>query len=228
MIVIRSAPLRKTLRFAVPFALIPAVIAAGALLPAERRYAAVSLAVTVLALLLFAAGFESERIGSRRLILASVMTALAVAGRFIPVLKPVAALTALSGMYLGGEAGFLVGAMTAVLSDFSFGQGPWTPFQMFAWGMVGFAAGFLAAPLKKSRPLLLVFGALSGVWYSMFMDLWTVLSYSGTWSGALYLAAVGTAVPETVQYAVSNVLFLQLFAGPFGEKLERIRVKYGV
>ena len=228
MIVIRSGPLRRTLRIAVPFALIPAVIAAGALIPSERRYAAVSLAVTVLALLLFAAGFETERIGSRRLILASVMTALAVAGRFLPVLKPVAALTTLSGMYLGGEAGFLVGAMTAVISDFSFGQGPWTPFQMFAWGMVGLAAGFLAAPLKKNRPLLLAYGVLSGVWYSLFMDVWTVLSYQGTWSWALYFAAAGTAVPETIRYAASNVLFLQLFAGPFGEKLERIRLKYGV
>jgi energy-coupling factor transporter ATP-binding protein EcfA2 len=81
MIVIRSAPLRKTLRFAVPFALIPAVIAAG--VAVFRRSGAtpfVSLAVTVLALLLFAAGFEKERTGSRRLILAAVMTALAVAG----------------------------------------------------------------------------------------------------------------------------------------------------
>lgn len=228
MITIRNKTARKVMRTVVPFVCIPGVIALGVLVPGERRYAFISLIVVILALVLFLAGFEKERTGARRLILAAVMTALAVAGRFIPFLKPVAALTALSGIYLGGSTGFLVGALTAVISDFSFGQGPWTPFQMFAWGMVGLAAGFFAEPLKKNRFLLLGFGVLAGVWYSLFMDIWTVLSYNGAWSGELYLAALAAAVPEMILYAASNVLFLQLFAKPFGEKLERIRLKYGV
>ena len=79
------------------------------------------------------------------------MVALSVTGRFIPFFKPVTALTVLTAVYLGGEAGFLCGALSAVISNFWFGQGPWTPFQMLAWGMIGLFAGLLASPLKRSR-----------------------------------------------------------------------------
>ena len=62
----------------------------------------------------------------------------------------------------------------------------------------------------------------------MIMDVWTVLWYGQGFSLPLYLAALGTALPHTTLYAVSNVIYLALFARPFGEKLERLRVKYGV
>ena len=143
-------------------------------------------------------------------------------------MKPVAALTIISALYLGGEAGFLTGALTALISNFYFGQGPWTPFQMMAWGLVGLIAGLLAAPLRRSRALLLIYGLLSGVGYSMIMDVWTVLWYGQGFNMSLYLAALVTALPHTALYAASNVIYLALFARPFGEKLERLRVKYGV
>ena len=128
MIVIRSARARRILRYLIPFFIIPALIAAGVFLLHERRYALIALLMVLCALILFATGFERKRTGRRRMVLVSVLTALSVAGRFIPLLKPVAAMTILSGVYLGGEAGFLVGALSAVISNFYFGQGPWTPF----------------------------------------------------------------------------------------------------
>lgn len=228
MIVIKNGTLRKALKIILPAFLIPAAIVVGVLIPGEKQYAFVSLAVTVLALLLFIAGFEKKRTGTYRLILVAVMVALSVAGRFIPFFKPVTALTIIAAMYLGGESGFLVGALSAVISNFYFGQGPWTPFQMFAWGMIGLIAGFLASPLKKSRVFLLVYGLVSGVAYSFIVDIWTVLWYNGTFSGTLYLSALATAIPYTALYSVSNIIFLWLFAKPFGEKLERIKIKYGV
>ena len=153
MIVIKSARLRKALRLLIPFALMPALIALGIVAFRQKRYALVSLMASLLAFLLFAAGFEKKRTGSRRLIIVSIMVALSVAGRFIPVLKPVSALTTLCGMYLGGEAGYLCGALSAVISNFYFGQGPWTPFQMQALGLIGFAAGALHTPIQKNRLL---------------------------------------------------------------------------
>ena len=215
MIVIRSARARRILRYLIPFFIIPALIAAGVFLLHERRYALIALLMVLCALILFATGFERKRTGRRRMVLVSVLTALSVAGRFIPLLKPVAAMTILSGVYLGGEAGFLVGALSAVISNFYFGQGPWTPFQMFAWGLIGLIAGYLSRPMQKSRGLFI-------------MDIWTVLWYNGTFNVGLYGAALLSAIPHTIAYMVSNLLFLALFAKPFGEKLGRIRLKYDI
>ena len=228
MIVIKSARVRRALRLLIPFALMPALIALGIVAFRQKRYALVSLMASLLAFVLFAAGFEKKRTGSRRLIIVSIMVALSVAGRFLPVLKPVSALTTLCGMYLGGEAGYLCGALSAVISNFYFGQGPWTPFQMQALGLIGFFAGALHAPLQRSKLLLLLYGILSGIAYSFMMDVWTVLWYNGHFAFSLYLAALASALPYTISYCSANVIFLMLFARPFGEKLARVRLKYGV
>lgn len=228
MIVIKHAKLRKLLRVLVPALLIPLVIVGGLLLFDEKQYAFGIMAVTALSVLFFLCGFEKKKIGTRRLILVCVMTALSVVGRFIPFFKPVTAFSMITGMYLGGEAGFLVGAMAAVISNFYFGQGPWTPFQMFTWGMTGLLSGILAVPLKKSKPFLLVMGVLAGFFYSALMDVWTVLWAGGEPSLSAYLAALLTALPHTALYSVSNFIFLFFCAKPFGEKLERVKIKYGV
>ena len=228
MIFIRNENLRRFLRVAIPYLAVPGLVLLGALVFDEKRHLIVSFGVAVLALLLFAAGFDRKQIGARRLVIVSVMTALSIVGRLIPVFKPIAALTILTAMYLGSESGFLVGAMSALVSNFYFGQGPWTPFQMLAWGLIGLVAGYLARPLKKSRAFLLIYGLLSGVFFSFVMDIWTVLWYNGTFSPALWVSAVAAAVPHTIMYSVSNILFLWFLAKPIGEKLERVRVKYGV
>ena len=231
LLLIRNAKLRRILGIVLPFVAIPAVVLCFALLSSGDNYALASLLVTLLALVLFSCGFERRKTGTRRMILVAVMTALSVVGRFvfmaIPGFKPITALAVIMAMYLGGEAGFLTGALSALISNFYFGQGPWTPFQMLSWGLLGLLAGFLARPLKRSRVLLSVYGIFAGVAYSFIMDVWTVLWYNGGFNPALYVAALGTALPYTVAYAVSNVIFLNLLARPFGEKLERVRVKYG-
>ncbi len=228
MLLIRKEKLRNAIKIAVPFIIIPAITIAGALVFDGKRHILIALAVAVLSLVLFAAGFEKKSTGTRRMVIVAVMTALCFAGRFIPFLKPVAALTVITGLYLGGESGFLVGSLSAVLSNFYFGQGPWTAFQMLAWGLIGLFAGMLSKPLLGNRILLLLYGALAGLGYSFFMDIWTVLWYNEGFSIKLYAAALVSAIPYTVSYAVSNVLFLYLLAPPFGEKLQRIKVKYGV
>ena len=228
MLLIKNKQLRNAIRIAVPFVLIPAITVIGALVFDEKKHIIISLAVAIFSLLLFAAGFEKKSTGTRRMVLVAVMTALCFAGRFIPFLKPVATLTIITALYLGGEAGFLVGALSAVLSNFYFGQGPWTAFQMMSWGLIGLFAGILSKPLLKSQILLILYGAAAGIAYSFIMDIWTVLWYNQGFDIKLYLAALVSAVPYTISYTVSNMLFLFLLAKPFGEKLQRIKVKYGV
>lgn len=99
---------------------------------------------------------------------------------------------------------------------------------MLAWGLIGLVAGILSDPLKRSRVFLLIYGAAAGLMYSFIMDIWTVLWYAEGFDIKLYIAALGTAIPYTASYVISNVLFLSLLAKPFGEKLQRIKNKYGV
>ena len=228
MIVIKNSTARNIIRAAVPFVIVPFLAVFGAVAFERKRHIIISLAIAFSALLLFAAGFEKRSTGTRRMVITSVMIALCFAGRFIPFLKPITALTIITGLYLGGEAGFLVGAMTAILSNFYFGQGPWTAFQMLAWGTIGLFAGILSDPLKKNRFLLILYGAIAGIAYSFIMDIWTVLWYAEGFSLKLYGAALVTAIPYTASYCISNILFLYALATPFGTKLERIKIKYGV
>ncbi len=211
---------------------IPLVILLGAVLLEDRQYGVISLCVALLAMLPFYLVFERRKTGSRKLTVIAVMTALSVAGRFVfaavPACKPVTAMVVLTAVYFGSEAGFLTGALTALISNFYFGQGPWTPFQMFAWGMLGLLAGLLHAPLAKSRWLLALYGLFAGALYSMVMDVWSVVWYSPAFSMQLYGAALVTALPHTLLYAASNAVFLWLLAKPLGRKMERVQKKFGI
>lgn len=228
MIVIKHAGVRKALKIIIPYIVLPALILLWGFVFDGENYLLISLTVAVLAILLFLTGFEKRIVGSRKMVIVAIMTALGIVGRFIPFFKPVTALSIITAIYIGGESGFLVGAMAALLSNFYFGQGPWTPFQMLGWGLIGLIAGYLSKPLKKSRLCLAIYALISGVAYSFIMDIWTVLWYSGGFDLKLYLSAIITALPHTLLYALSNFIFIWILARPFGEKLERIRVKYGV
>ena len=228
MIVIKNEGLKKALKILVPFVIIPLLAVIGSTAMAEKRHFIISFCAALFSLFLFAAGFENKNVGSRRMVIAAVMIALCVVGRFIPFFKPVTAVTVVAAVYLGKETGFLVGSLSALISNFYFGHGPWTPFQMLAWGLIGLIAGYLSAPLKKHRALLLIYGVIGGVIYSLVMDVWSVMWYDGGFNLSLYAASVLTAVPYTVLYSVSNFIFLFFLGKPFGDKLERIRIKYGL
>ena len=224
--------LRRIVAYGVFFLCIPLVVVLGTTVFRGKQYAFISLAVALLSCLPFFLSFERKQQSSARLILIAVLTALSVLGRMLfyalPGFKPVTAMVVITAMYLGGEAGFMTGALTAVISNFYFGQGPWTPFQMFTWGITGFLAGLLARQLKGSRVFLCVFGALSGVLFSLCMDVWTALWADGTFQISRYLAALVSSAHFTLIYAVSNVIFLLVLAKPIGKKLQRVLDKYGI
>lgn len=212
--------------------LIPLVAVLGAIIFKEKYYAFISVFVAVLALLPLFYSFNKKQNSSKELVIIAVMVALSAIGRFIfawlPGFKPVTAITIIAAIYLGREAGFAVGAMSAVISNFYFGQGPFTPFQMFSWGLIGFLAGVLSKPLQKNKVILCVFGGLAGVLYSTFMDVFTTLWADGGFNVSRYLASIISALPVTVEYVVSNIIFLLLLTKPIGLKLNRIKTKYGL
>lgn len=215
------------------FIIMPMVIYLGVTVLGDRKYYMVSIILVILACIPFFLRFESRKPQPREILTIAVMAAISVAGRCLfvvtPGIKPVTAITVITGISLGAEAGFLTGATTSLVSNFFFGQGPWTPFQMFTWGMIGFIAGLLGKTgiMKRKIPLAL-FGVFAGVLFSFGMDIWGAISTAGMFSSQAYIAAIATALPFTIIYAVSNVIFLLVLAKPIGEKLERLKQKYGI
>lgn len=228
----RMSRRKNFITFCILLVVIPMVVAGGVLVFREKYYAWLSLCVAVLTCIPLFYAFERKESSSAELTVLAVMIALSVAGRFIfawiPGFKPVTAITVIVAMYLGKEAGFVIGSLSAVVSNFYFGQGPWTPFQMFAWGLLGFIAGLISKPLRKNKVVLCIYGAVAGIMFSAVMDVWNVLWVNGTFETGKYMAALVTALPVTVEYAVSNIIFILLLAKPIGEKLERIKKKYGL
>ncbi len=225
---------KQWINYVILLLLIPISIWIGITMFDDRKYVFISFVIVLLTIIPFLLTFEKKDASIRYLVVIAVMTALSVVGRFlfaaIPGFKPVTAIVILTAAYFGAEAGFLVGALTALISNVYFGHGPWTPFQMFAWGMIGFITGlpYIRNMLINNKIILVLFGLFAGVFFSLLMDVWTVLSIDGLFNVKRYITVVGLSVPFMVTYAVSNVIFLLVTVKPIGDKLERIKTKYGI
>lgn len=219
--------------FVVIVMVLPILFYAGLQVLGDRKYYVLSLGIIVIAFIPFFVQLERKKPNARELVVIAVMSALSIAGRILfmmlPGFKPVTALTAITGFALGAEAGFLTGALTAFASNMYFGQGPWTPFQMMTWGLIGYIAGLLGqTTIMHKWWALLIFSIFAGIFFSMGMDLWSAMSATGLFDWAVFKAAIITALPFTAIYIVSNVLFLWVLYKPITEKLLRIKKKYGL
>lgn len=193
-----------------------------------------SIVVLVLSMLPLFAVFEAKSLTARNLTLTATLIALAVVGRaafyLIPQVKPIAAIVIASAVCLGSQRGYIIGAFSAFVSNFIFGQGIWTPFQMVALGTVGLLAGLVFQHLKVNRYTLSVVGFfLASFVYGIIVDMSTVLSVYGnniTLKGALSVYASGAVF--NLVFGVSTAVFLFLFGMPFITKIERISTKYAI
>ena len=179
--------------------------------------------------------FEGRKPQARELVIIAVICAVGVAGRavffMLPQFKPVMALAIIAGVAFGGETGFLVGAMTMLASNVLFSQGPWTPWQMFCMGIIGFLAGVLFRKgwLRRSRVSLCIFGALAAiVIYGGIMNPASALMWAPDLNGKILLTYYISGFPMDCIQAAATWLFLWFAAEPMLEKLDRIKVKYGV
>jgi hypothetical protein len=190
----------------------------------------------VLALVLAAglAWFERTRPSAKVVSLVATLAALAVVGRIafapFPNVKPTTDIVLFAGLAIGAAPGFAVGAITALASNVFFGQGPWTPWQMVAWGLVGVAGGVLGRLLRGREPARLPLAlvcAAAGFGYGALLDFyqWTL---SATHSLASYAAVSGTSFPYNLAHAVGNFVFALAIGPAFLRALRRYRRRFEV
>lgn len=215
--------------------LIPVTIWIGITLFDDRKYFVISLAIAVYCMLPFFLIFEGRKPQARELLTIAVLVAIAVAGRaaffMVPSFKPVVAVTIISAVCFGAESGFLVGALSMLSSNMLFGQGPWTPWQMFAAGIIGFLAGILFQKgwLKARKISLCIYGFLATVFiYGGIMNPASLVMTSYAITKRNLLAIYMSGLPVDLVHASATVIFLWIASKPMIEKLERIKVKYGM
>ena len=210
-----------------------AAIAVETWLWGSRKYYLTSVIIILLAMLPFFARFEVRRPQVREIVLLAVMTAFAVAGRvafyWAPQFKPVCAIVILTAVAFNAEAGFITGAAAGLISNMFFGQGPWTPWQMFGFGLVGFFAGILFRDREVKTAPMLVYGFFSVlIIYGVLLDTGSLLMYSQEMSWKALLAMYASGFTFNLIHASGTVVFLLLLQKPVLSKLRRIKIKYGM
>lgn len=177
--------------------------------------------------------YEKRRSSAREITLTASLIALAVVSRaafyLIPQVKPIAAVVIVSAVCLGPERGYIVGAMSAFISNFMFGQGPWTPFQMAALGLVGLISGLIFSRRCNRIMLAAVGFVLAFALYGAVTDISTILMMYGnkiTLAGVLSVYASG--VLFSLVFGISTAVFLFIFGEPFIKKIKRVITKYEI
>lgn len=198
-------------------------------------YYIVSVAIIIVFLIICVASFESKKINAEETAVIACLVALSVAGRCaffaVPQIKPMCAVVIISAFCLGSANGAIIGALSAFVSNFFFGQGVWTPFQMLALSLVGIIAGAFSrsSKLKFSRILQAIMGfVLAFAVYGFIVDSSTVLTVSSFNDWASVAAIYSSGVVFNLIHGVTTAVFCVLLLNPCAKKIERISVKYGL
>ena len=200
----------------------------------DIEYTAIlTLVVTALAIVPFFAHFELRRLKPREFMHIVVLSAIAVVGRIIcaPLsnIQPVTAIIIVCGICYGKQSGFLTGALAALVSNMFFGQGPWTPWQMYSWGLIGYLSGvFGNTPIFKKNIPVYIYGFIVAMFYGLIMDSWHVVAYLDPTDPEMVLLGYASGFVFNVMHAVSTVVFLIIILLPWRKKLDRIKTKFGI
>jgi energy-coupling factor transport system substrate-specific component len=202
----------------------------------DDHYLLMSFGLITVSMLFLLVRFEKRKIEPRELVLLAVLAAIAAVGRIpfasIPSVQPTTFVIMLSGFVFGAESGLVIGTVAALASNMILGQGPWTPWQMLAWGLVGLTAGLLRnTGLMKSVWGKVLFGMAWGFLYGWITNIWGLLSLtqSGTSINieTVWLYFAGSALFDSM-HSMSNVFFLLLFGNLWIKNLTRFKRKYGL
>lgn len=178
-------------------------------------------------------GFEKRKPAPEDIMPVVIFAAIAAAGRAVfapfPNFKPVSAVIILGGASFGRQSGYMMGALAALASNMLFGQGPWTPWQMYAWGLIGYFAGvfdrrgWIRSPLAAS-----LYGFFASLVYGLILDSWHVVGYVSPVTLSAILAVYAAGAPFSLSHAAATAIMIAPVFKPFRRKMERIKSKYAI
>ena len=176
--------------------------------------------------------FERQPYGAATLILLALCIAMGGVGRVVfaavPSVQPTSFIVILCGMVFGGKFGFMVGMGAAFMSNLFLGQGPWSLWQMAAWGAMGLLSGWLGGALSRSRLFLLGWGFFSGLLFGVGMNVWSVLTFMPTFSWGALATACATSIYFDVAHGLTNSLFLYWQGERWQRLLRRAKKQYRI
>ncbi len=170
---------RTILSALIIFILIPLTIFVGIVFLDDQRYLLVSLFIVLYTMIPFFLVYEKRKPKAREIVTIAIMSALVVFFNMITYMmtpfQPGTALVIITGIAFGPEAGFLTGALARLILNVFMQQGPWTPWQMFCWGLLGFLAGLIFNKVDlnklKSRNFQIVQGPVLSMGVSLLVAL---------------------------------------------------------
>jgi len=189
--------------------------------------------MTLLIIIFIAFGlfiYEKKNINSKQVAMISVMSALGALGRIpfaaIPNVQPTTFIVIVTGYCMGPLAGFITGVLSAGVSNFFLGQGPWTPWQMIAWGLAGVSAGFAGKiRISFNRIGFTIFCGAWGFLFGWIMNFWTWYSYTASHTFKGYLILCAASFWFDILHAAGNIIFAWLFGAEFVNIVSRFKKK---
>ena len=174
--------------------------------------------------------FEKSKLGTKEIAIIATLSAFTAMSRIvfvaIPNVKPVTFLVALSGLVFGPYEGFLVGSTSAFLSNIFFGQGPWTPWQMFSWGLIGMIAGFWGR--KNTKVSVIKFSIvcfLFGFMFDWIMNIWHLIGFVKPITIDSIIITYLTSLTFDIMHGASSFIFSIIFYESFLQVLQRFKHK---
>lgn len=177
--------------------------------------------------------FENDNISTKLLMFVAVLVALAVAGRVplaaIPSVQAASFIIIMGGVFLGPDLGFITGSTTAIISNMFLGQGPWTPWQMLAWGLMGLTAGLIGKTKLSEKVIpMAIFGGIWGFVFGWIMDLWFALAYVNPLTVKSFFLAFASSAAFDLNHALANIVLIVLLYKPWRKIFTRLINKYQI
>ena len=200
----------------------------------EKYFGLISLLLLAIIIFTLLMAFESRPSGSKDIATIAILGAFSAASRIpfagIPSFQPSTFIIIAVGAVMGPYAGFMVGIETALISNFFLGQGPWTPWQMLAWGLAGVFGSFLKRWIGKKNGIyaLMVLGAVYGYIYGLIMNIWYWLAFIYPHTIESFLLVWSLSVYFDTLHSIGNVLFSDVFGIQLLKILIRFKVRFGV
>ncbi|MEM2123207.1 MAG: ECF transporter S component [Candidatus Bathyarchaeia archaeon] len=199
--------------------------------PISMNWAIVSVSVAVLALAAVVIEFEGSPAGSKEVALVAVLGTLSAISRIpfaaIPSVQPCTYLIICAGYVLGTVQGFMIGVMSALVSNLMLGLGPWTPYQMVAWGLAGCISHLFRRVVKKRSIIpLIALGAIWGFVFGSIMNLWFWTAYVYPLNIATFAATMMGSLWFDSMHSLGNIIFLSSLGGKTIRILERFQDRF--